>query len=87
MYITDKTFYNTYFLLKHIQNKQQKRKTRRMCDLVFVKLTSQSGLMAVAAVLHEFSRCSSEVCDAILLFLCFILEKSYSQMYVLQKWQ
>jgi len=48
---------------------------------------SLSGLMAVAAVLHEFSRCSSEVCDAILFFLCFILEKSYSQMYVLQKRQ
>ena len=68
MYITDKTFYNTYFLLKHIKNKQQKRKTRRMCDLVFVKLTSQSGLMAVAAVLCEFFRCSSEIFDEILLF-------------------
>ena len=39
-------------------------------DLVFVKLTHQSGLMALVAILSEVSRCSSEIFDEILLY-CF----------------
>jgi len=41
--------------------------------------------MKVAAILREFSSCSSEIFDEILLFLCFILENICSQMYVLPK--
>ena len=37
--------------------------------------------MAVVAVLCELSRCFSEIFDEILLFLCFIFENCYSQMY------
>jgi len=40
-----------------------------------VKLTHQSGSLAVAAVLSVFSRCMSETFDEISFFLCFILEK------------
>jgi len=50
-----------------------------------VKLMRWSGLMEVVAIRSELSRCLSEVFDEILLFLCFILENSYSQMYVLPK--
>jgi len=32
--------------------------------------------MAVAAILGEFSKRSSEIYDGILLFLCFLLENS-----------
>ena len=41
--------------------------------------------MSVAAILSEFSKCSSEIFDEIVVFLCFILENSCSQMYVLPK--
>jgi len=44
-------------------------------DLVLVKL--------VLAILSEFSRWSSEIFEEILLFLCFILESSCSQLYIL----
>ena len=35
---------------------QQKHRTSGICDLVFVKLTHQTGSVAVAAVLSKFSR-------------------------------
>jgi len=41
--------------------------------------------MAVAAILSEFSRCSSEIFDEILLYQSFILEKIFLEMYVLLK--
>jgi len=41
--------------------------------------------MAVVAILSELSRCSIEVFDEILLFLCYILENSCSHMYILPK--
>lgn len=50
-----------------------------------MKLMRWSGLMEVVAIRSELSRCLSEVFDEILLFLCFILENSCSQMYVLPK--
>ena len=54
-----------------------------MYDIVFVKLPCQSDLMSVFAILIEFSRFSSEILDEILVSLCFILESSCSQMYIL----
>ena len=56
-----------------------------MFDLGCVKLAHQSGLMAVVAILSEFSRCSSEIFDEILLFLSFILENINSEIYVMPK--
>ena len=41
--------------------------------------------MAVAAILGEFSKRSSEIYDGILLFLCFLLENSWSQLCKLPK--
>jgi len=43
------------------------------------------GLMEVASILNELSRCLSEIFDEILLFLHFILENSCSEMYALPK--
>jgi len=45
-----------------------------MVDLVFVKLMHQSDSVAVLVILSEFSRCSSEIFDEILLFLYFIFD-------------
>lgn len=42
---------------------KQKHKTCGISDLVFVKLTHHSGLMAVVAIVSEFSRCASEIFD------------------------
>lgn len=56
-----------------------------MFDRVFVKLMHQVGLMAVVAIPHAFSRCSSEISDEMLPLLCFILDSNCSQMYILQK--
>jgi len=44
------------FLLKHKKKRATKCKTSGLCDPVFVKLAHRSDLMAVAAVLSEFSR-------------------------------
>ena len=64
---------------------QQKHKTKGMLGRVFVKLMHQAGSVAVAAILSELSRCSSEILDEILLFMYFILDKYCSQMYILPK--
>lgn len=53
---------------------------RGIFDPVFVKLMHQAGLMAVAAILGEFSGCLSCIFDEILLFLCFILEKLFTNV-------
>lgn len=59
------------FFFKHtpmseaILSCHQKHRTSGICDLVFVKLTHQAGLMAVTAILGEVSRCSSEIFDEI----------------------
>ena len=50
-----------------------------------MKLEKRDGLMAVVAIPSEFSRCLSEIFDEVLLFLCFILDNDFSQMYVLPK--
>ena len=73
------------YIKKNIKKRATKHKTRGICGLVFVKLTHQSFSMVVAAILIELSKCSSEIFDLILLFLCFILENSCSQMYLLPK--
>lgn len=52
-----------------------------MTDLVFVKQMHQGDLMAAVATPSAFFRCSSEIFDKILLFLCFIFDNVYSQMY------
>jgi len=36
--------------------------------------------MAVLAILREFSRCSSEIFDEVLFFLCFILEQQFTNI-------
>jgi len=51
-----------------------------MFDLDFLKLMHQSGLMDVAAILSELSRCSSEIFDEVLLFPCFILENLFTNV-------
>ena len=53
--------------------------------LALAKLKELSGSVTVASVLSEFSRCLSEISDEILFFLCFILENSCSQMYMMPK--
>jgi len=64
-------FSGTLFFFKHtpmseaILSCHQKHRTSGICDLVFVKLTHQAGLMAVTAILGEVSRCSSEIFDEI----------------------
>ena len=45
----------------------------------------QTDSIAAVAILSEFSRYSSEIFDEILLFLCFILDNNWSQMYILLK--
>jgi len=50
-----------------------------------VKLTHESGLMAVAAILSKVSRCSSEIFDSILLFQYFILDNNCSKCVYGQK--
>jgi len=62
--------------LKHIKKEQQNHKISGICVLVYVKLTHQSGSMAVAAILREVLRCLIETSNEILLFLCFILQSS-----------
>lgn len=69
-----------YFLLKHFF-RVKKHKTSGIFVLVFVKLLHHYDLMEVAAILSEFSRCSSDIFDEVLLFLCFSLENSCSQLY------
>lgn len=44
-----------------------------------------SGLMEVVTNLNEFSRCLSEIFGEISLFLYFVTENSWTQMYVLPK--
>ena len=56
-----------------------------MFDPVFAKLVHHPGSVAVAAILSELSRCSSEIFDGVLFFLFFILDNNCSQMYVLPK--
>jgi len=51
----------------------------------FMKQTHQPGSKAVAAILSELSMGSSEIFDDILFFLCFTLENSCSQIYVVPK--
>ncbi|MEQ5385700.1 hypothetical protein [Providencia alcalifaciens] len=50
-----------------------------------MKLTHQSGLMALVAILSGLSGCSVEIFDEILLYLCFIIQNSCSQVDVLQE--
>jgi len=59
---------------------QHHHKTSGLCDPVSMMLMHQPGSMAVAAILSELSRGSSEAFDGMVLLLCFILEKSCSQM-------
>ena len=60
-------------------------KKRVTFDLVFVKSTHQPCSVVMPAILSEFSRCSSEIFDAVLLYQSFILEKIFLEMYVLLK--
>lgn len=45
------------------KKEQQKHKTSRIFDFVSMKLMHQSGLMALAAILTEFSWYSSTIFD------------------------
>ena len=65
---------------------QQNHKTSGMFDLDFLKLMHQSGLMDVAAILSELSRCSSEIFDEVLLFPCFILENLFTNVCAAKRW-
>lgn len=69
-----------FFKLKHKKRGRQNHKMRGIFDPVFVKLMHQAGLVAVAAILGEFSGCLSCIFDEILLFLCFILEKLFTNV-------
>ena len=85
IYTSDKTYSNFQcFFIKACTKEQQNYTTNEVWDLI-VKLMHQSGLMTVAAILIDLSRCSSEIFDKILLLLCFILQNRCSQMYVLPK--
>lgn len=72
------------FLVKH-KEEQWSHQISGICDLVVMKLMHQSDSVAVAAVLNEVSQCWSEICDEILLFLCFIPHCGCLQVYVLPK--
>ena len=72
------------FLLK--QDKQQKHKTSGMFDLVFMKLMPQAGLIKVVAIHYGVLKVLiRNFFNEILLFLCFILDSSCSQMCILPK--
>ena len=54
------------------------------CLTLYLKTSaSVAGLIEVVAIHSELSRYTSDILVLILLLLCFILENSCSQMYVL----
>jgi len=79
--MSNKTFYYFKILLKH---KKKSMKLVGYLTLFFVKLIHQSCLTAVITILSEFSSCSSEIFDEILLFPYFIVDNCL-QIYALPK--
>jgi len=72
-------------VLKIKKREQQKHKTSGIFDPVVVKLMHQFSSEEVDEILGEFSKYSWETFYETLLFLCFNLQNSFSQMYLLPK--
>ena len=75
----NKKYFNIYifFKLKHVKKRAREDKSSGICDAVFVKLTYQSGCMAVAATL---SVSSPGVCQR---FLMMFYSSSASSMTII----
>ena len=73
------------FLILCLKLFAKRNKIKNKSDVFLVKPMHQAGTVVVDAVLTVISLSSSEILDEMLLFLNFIFQNIYPQMYVLSK--
>lgn len=81
--ISNKTLLSFIFLFEG--SRLQKQKTNGIFNTGFMNLTHHPGSMDVIAIPSEFPRCLSELFNENLLFIWFILENNWSQMFVMPR--